>query len=336
MLRVSEKNAKIHHLPKILYLWRRVPGSVAFHGDEKGPIEPLQAAAVNAHLERCGVRATASPHPVLAHRLVITPLPRLSFPSVAVMVRGAAAGSSSDCVQAILERSTYPNLEVFVPEKSSRDISEHRVMEACEAGRALPNSFDYVICLDADLEIVTPNWIEHLLHYCEQPGVTCAAPLILEDNGTVRHAGLVLGMDGILGYPMHGWAADSDGYAGSLSCAREVTCVSGECLMVARATLDAVGGFARYYADTLFEGADLSLRGFTKGRRSIVTPRAVLRKMAAAGISAGWKLDRPLFADRWAALSRMGDPFYNPNFALVSPGYCSAEGAMASRASSGS
>jgi GT2 family glycosyltransferase len=337
MLRVSEKDAKIHHLPKVLYLWRRVPGSVAFHGNEKGPVEPLQAAAVNAHLERSGVRAAASPHPVLAHRLVITPLARITSPSVAVMVRSASAFvPNSQCVRAILERSTYSNLKVFVSGTSSRDVSEHRRVEASEAGGALNNSFDYVIYMDADLAIVTPDWIEHLLHYCEQPGVSCVAPLIVGDNNAVGHAGLVLGMDGILGYPMRGWVADSDGYAGSLSCAREVSCLSGQCMMIARATLEALGGSARYYTNSLFEGADLSLRGFTLGRRSIVTPRAVLRTVGAPGIPAGWKLDRALFADRWAGVSRGGDPFYNPNFALVSPGYYSTEAVMAAQASSAS
>jgi GT2 family glycosyltransferase len=337
MLRVSEKNAKIHHLPKILYLWRRVPGSVAFHGNEKGPIEPLQAAAVNAHLERSGVRAAASPHPVLAHRLVIAPLARMTSPSVAVAVRRASpAVSNSECVRAILKRSTYSNLKVFVSETSSRDVSEDRRVEVGDAGRALNSSFDYVIWVNSYLEILTPNWIEHFLHYCEQPGVACVAPLIVQDNGTVGHAGLVLGMDGILGYPMHGWPADSDGYAGSLSCAREVTCVSGECMMVARVMLEALDGSARYYANSLFEGADLSLRGFTTGRRSIVTPRVVLRRVGTPRVPPGWKLDRALFADRWAELSRGGDPFYNPNFALVSPGYHSGEAVIATRASSAS
>jgi GT2 family glycosyltransferase len=322
MLRVSEKNAKIHHLPKVLYYWRKAPGSIAFRENEKGEIEPLQAAAVNAHLQRCGIRAVASPHPDFAHRLIITPSARRTFPSVAVVVRSVSAtGSISDCLRTILHKSTYSSFTVIVQETSVIDVPKDLRVEVGDTGRAIEGSFDYVIWVNSDLEVVTPNWIEHLLHYGEQPQVACVAPLIVQNDGTVGHAGLVLGMDGVLGYSMEGWPVDLDGYAGSLSCAREVMSVSGECLMIAQGVLKALGGAARYYANPVFEGADLSLRGFMAGLRSIMTPRVVLRRAGLPGVRSGWRLDQALFADRWAELSKRGDPYYNSNFALVSPGY---------------
>src|SRR5579885_2060166 len=66
MLRVSEKTTKIGHVRRILYHWRAVPGSVASGANSKGVLEPLQAAAVNAHLSRCGIHAIARPHPSLS------------------------------------------------------------------------------------------------------------------------------------------------------------------------------------------------------------------------------------------------------------------------------
>ena len=38
MLRLSESTSRIHHVPKILYHWRRVPGSVAYGGNKKAGV----------------------------------------------------------------------------------------------------------------------------------------------------------------------------------------------------------------------------------------------------------------------------------------------------------
>jgi GT2 family glycosyltransferase/ubiquinone/menaquinone biosynthesis C-methylase UbiE len=313
MLRVAEKTAKIYHLRKILYYWRRIPGSVAFHGNEKGPIEPIQASAVNAHLKRMGIPAVAEPHPVHAHRLTIKPTPRASTPSVLIVVRDAPGmDSSAACISSIRERTAYSNFEVM-PAQPREKVEV--------PGKPIGGPPDYLLWVDSDLELVTSDWIEHLLLYCEQAQIACTAPLIVNRNGTVWHSGLVLGMNGVVGYPMQGLPADSDGSAGSLSCAREVSCVSGECLMVSRQSLEAMGGQVRFYQDSLYDGADLSLRAYTAGLRNIVNPRVILRRLTESRTTAGGALDRALFADRWGAMAKYGDKFYNPNFVSTSPGY---------------
>jgi GT2 family glycosyltransferase len=323
MLRVSEISRKIRHLPRVLYHWRRIPGSVAFHGDEKGPIEPIQAAAVNDHLSRLGVSAIASPHPVLAHRLVINPLPRTKFPAIQVVVRETANGGvSSRCVESILGRSTYPNFKVIAAEAflASSSLRDQR-LAAGNPARIDLRTEDFIVWIDPTLEVLTADWIECLLLYGEQADIACVAPMIVNDDGTVWHSGLVLGMNGTVGYAMQGWDSDSDGYAGSLSCAREVSSVSGECLLISGKKLEVLGGNIRYYTDPLCHGADLSLRAYTLGLRNIVTPRVVLRRQADAKLVENHSLDRALLADRWSETAKHGDPFYNPNFSLASPGY---------------
>lgn len=329
MLRLSEATRNIRHLPKVLYYWRRIPGSVAFGGNEKGLIEGIQAAAVNGHLSRLRIPATGVPHPRLSHRLLIEPNVRTTFPKVSVVVRNNANGAwPTECMRSVLDRSTYPNLNISVSSEIMRALAlpparvqvydSDLVYNAC-------SSSDYTVWIDADLEVMTPNWIELLLLYCEQADIALAAPLIVKPDDTVWHAGLVLGMDGSIGYSMRGLTADSDGYAGSLSCAREVTAVSGECFMVSAASFSEVGGAVRYYKTPVFQGADFALRGFTMKRRNICTPRVVLRKTGVLEEPSGWDLDRELFWDRWSGLARLGDPYHNPNFVPLSPGYCLAK-----------
>ena len=109
MLRVAERTQRIAHVPKILYHWRRIPGSVAFGGDEKRSIEPRQAAAVNAHLERCGIPAVARSNPAHAHRLLISPKPRPDHPPVSVVIRASGVETHLEaCVERILAGGGCP------------------------------------------------------------------------------------------------------------------------------------------------------------------------------------------------------------------------------------
>ena len=325
MLRVSESAAKIGHIRRILYHWRSIPGSVASGANSKGVLEPLQAAAVNAHLSRCGIEAVASPHPSLSHRLRLNPIERSTFPRVLVAIREGTSTSVAETVRWILNRSTYPNLTVCVPLSLSHSLP----VDPRITVRDLENvcgqlaSDEFLVWIDGDLEIVTDNWLEILLFYCEQKDVACVSPLIVRED-KVWCAGLVLGMDQTIGYAMRGWTSDSDGYAGSLSCSHEVSAVSGECMMISGTIFQQLGGRVKYYSASVFDGADLALRGLTINRRNIVAPQAIVRKSTLSARPAGSKLDEALFVDRWRDLIRQGDPFYNSNFVQESPGYLDA------------
>jgi O-antigen biosynthesis protein len=323
MLRVSEATPRIAHIPQILYHWRQIPGSVAHNANSKGQLEPRQAAAVNAHLSRCGIHANARPHPSLSHRLTIHPRERLTFPRVAIVVRAAQQEAASKALQSIFELSTYPNIIIYVPPtlaKSRLDdrrvVAGHREEISSQIERE-----DFLVWVDSDLELLSPDWLQVLLMYCEQPAVACASPLIVDSTNTVWSSGLVLGMDAGIGFPMRGWPADSDGYAGSLSCSREVSAVSGECMMISGPLFRRLGGSIRYYSSTTFDGADLSLRATTIQHRNIVTPQVRMRKTGSSSVSAEWPLDQSLFIDRWRDLIRQGDHFYNPHFSRSAPGY---------------
>ena len=101
MLRLAERTDRIEHVSRILYHWRKLPGSLAAAVDAKPDIPRLAAAAVNAHPSRCGVAAFAQPHPTLPHRATIHPRPRSRRPRATVIVPdpgcpgAASAGASS-------------------------------------------------------------------------------------------------------------------------------------------------------------------------------------------------------------------------------------------------
>ena len=86
----------------------------------------------------------------------------------------------------------------------------------------------------------------------------------------------ILGIGGTIGPVIKGFPGYSDGYAGSLSCTREVSAVSGDCMMVARDIFREFGGFREIFSPK-YQTIDLALKLFSNRKRILFTPRAVLR-----------------------------------------------------------
>ena len=302
MLRVSERTSNIGHVRRVLCHSRSLGGSAD---------GPLRAAAVNAHLARCGINAIAEQHPSVPQRVVLRAFRRSQFPRVVVAVRGGAGASAACTIHSILDGSSYPNLLICVPENIEGLADRRIVVRSLNEVHAGLAPEDFVIWVERGLEAVTPDWIENLLLYCEQPDVACAAPLIVS-NENVWSAGLAVGHQGVT-YPMKGTPANSDDALGWLSCSHEVSAVSGECMMISASMFHDLGGNIKYYATSSFDGADIALRGLAAKKRNIVTPQAVMRRIDAPGDAQSVKLDHDLFVDRWRDTIAEPDRYYVSN-----------------------
>jgi len=331
MLRLSERTQKIGHVPHVAYHWRMIPGSVAFGGDQKGHIEQRQAAAVNAHLERCSVPAKAHSNPAHAHRLIIVPTPRAEHPLISVVVLGAGTGSPvDDCVASIRANSDYPAVEIIAAgDKLSGDVAK-RLMDLdvrLEAPGADPGTAAIaaasgakgrlLVFVDASVRVEQPDWLDHLFLDCELPGVACVTPVIVGPAGDVQSAGFTFAASELPRPALAGWPAESDGNAGTLSCVREVSAVSNACFAILRERLDELGGLSPYFESTLHQSIDLSLRASARGLRNLCTPRVCLRSQRpATGMSQASDLDQLLLLDAWEPVLKRGDPFWNPDIDL--------------------
>ena len=140
-------------------------------------------------------------------------------------------------------------------------------------------------------------------------------------NGTVQHAGVVLGLRGTADHILRGAPSTTDGYAGSLACTREVSAVTGACMAIRRDVFLELGGFDEHFA-THYQDVDLCLRLGATGRRNLFTPRAVIRHDESATRGDEYDhLDRALLLDRWGMTIERGDPYYNPQLSLAGADY---------------
>ena len=339
LLRVSERTDRIRHLPRVLYHWRAIPGSIAAGVEEKSGVAELQARAVSEHLRRRGVAARALPHPVIPHRARLVGEPSGRRPAVSVIVPRAGEQRDLDRCLDSVRRTEYPDLELIVEEP--------------EPGRGIPATLnrgaaratgDHLVFLAPQVEIVDPGWIDEILLHAGLPGVGIVGPLFLYPDGRVRDAGLALRRWQPNGSPrdgrpgrspaatrtsawwhgaspaepiMRGALADADGYYGSLSCAREAGAVSGDCMAVSRGAFEGAGRFGEQYR-ARYHDVDLCLRVRELGLEVVWTPRprVVVHDPPPASLPDD-VVDRALLVDTWYDALDRGDRYLNPGLSLA-------------------
>jgi GT2 family glycosyltransferase len=330
-LRVSERTERIHHIPQTLYHWRAIPGSIAAGTDQKDDVAELQARAVSNHLERRGVDAKAVPHPTIPHRAILAPS-NGSAPSAKVSVVVAAGGGEGGLrrlLDSLFELTSYPDLETVVAGRGEDAPAwlpsgatwlpgtpgAFRRGHANNLGAAAASG-EYLLFLGEDVEVVEPDWIERLVLHAGLPDVGAVGPLLARPDGLVDQAGVAIGLRDPTSPMLSGFPADGDGYYGSLPCAREVSALGAECLLVRRADFNAEGGFNEFYG-CQYEDHDLCQRLARRGLKSVYAPRPRLvnHRTPAGRRAATDAVDRALFVDCWYDELMRGDPYFNPGFA---------------------
>jgi GT2 family glycosyltransferase len=328
-LRYSERTQRIHHISKILYHWRATAGSVAANSEAKGDVGRLQTVAVQEHLNRLGLRAEAV-RGQFPHRVQLAPRGRMESPMVSIVIPTKDNPEMIErCLYTLFSKTTYPKFEVICVDNETSDVEALDILRTAPVERLiLPGTFnfskannlgvkqargEYLVFMNNDIEILTPDWIQEMLYYAEQPDVGAVGALLLYPDQTVQHAGVVLGCRGTADHVSRGVSPSTDGYAGSLRCAREVSAVTAACLMIRRGLFDQVGGFNEHFF-TEYQDVDLCLKVLNQGKRNIFTPRArfIHHESSSRGKYYDF-VDRNLLLDFWEPVIQSGDRYYNPN-----------------------
>lgn len=242
------------------------------------------------------------------------------------------------CLDSVLQRTRYLRYEVLVIDNQSQSSAVATWLDGQEqkAGKvrvlrseqrlsasALYNSAcqqaqgEYLILLAADSEVVNPNWIETLLNQAQRPEVGVVGPKLVDRDGSIIQAGLILGMHDAVGSASVGEPAKAMGYLHRLVVEQNYSAVSAACLMVSKALFDEVGGldegaFAEAYSDV-----DLCLKVAEAGYLIVWTAQVqVIYPGTLPASSAALEALR----DKWAGPFQH-DLAYNKNLALTGKGF---------------
>lgn len=202
--------------------------------------------------------------------------------------------------------SKYPN---FVVINGSRPFNFSR---ACNQGAAKATG-DFLLFLNNDTEVIDPNWLANLAGVLQIPGVGVVGPKLLYPDGSVQHAGIVIGLEGHASHVLMGVKSDIYTPYGYVDWMRNVSAVTGACMMVRRDVFEQVGGFDESLT-LAFGDVDLCLRIIDAGYRIVYTPDVKL--IHYEGRSRGKyipKQDLLAKKDYFREKIKQGDPYYNPN-----------------------
>ncbi|MDR2587579.1 MAG: glycosyltransferase family 2 protein [Coriobacteriales bacterium] len=358
ILRLSEQATCIRHIPRILYYWRAHPHSVAAGAEAKTYALAAAKRALSAHLARVGLAGSvedASLPTVYRIRYKLQGEPLVSI----IIPNKDHAEDLGRCLESIVAKSSYRNYELLIVENNStqsetfafyQTLKQGKIGQAGSAGscQSLPvplevleyeggfnfsaiNNFavrrargEVLLFLNNDTEVISPDWIQEMLMFAQRPDVAAAGARLLYPDGTVQHAGVILGIGGVAGHAHKTFRRDEPGYASRLQLAQNISAVTGACLMVRKEVFEEVGGFDEDFS-VAFNDIDLCMRFRAQGYLNVFTPFAELyhHESKSRGLEdTAEKLKRfrgesLMFQRRWSRELEAGDPYYNPNLTLA-------------------
>ena len=345
ILRLTEEAKHVCHIPKILYYWRSHPNSVAADIGAKTYAIDAAKRAVHDHMRdyygiEVKVESTRAFPTIFQIKYPINGEPLISI----VIPNKDHVEDLRRCITSIEKKSTWKNYEIVVVENNSveqsiRDYykeleSDPKVKIVTYEGGFNYSSInnmgvketkgEYLLFLNNDTEVISPDWMEQLLMYAQRKDVGAVGAKLYYADNTIQHAGVVIGLGAhrSAGHTHYKMPREHLGYMGRLCYAQDVTAVTGACLMVKKSIYEEVNGLDESFTISLND-VDLCLKIREKGYLNIFTPFAELYhyESKTRGMEEGEKLRRyerecAHFRDKWKEQLDAGDPYYNPNFSL--------------------
>ena len=276
--------------------------------------------------------------------LPVTPLLPDPAPLVSVIVptRDRLA-LLEPCLRTLLTGTDYPALELLVVDNGSEEPAtlayladlarDPRVRVLRDAGpfnfaalnnRAVAEARGTLLCLlNNDIEVLAPGWLAAMAAWAQRPEVGAVGARLLYPDGTLQHAGVVLGLGEAAGHLYRGLPSDPAQAPRRSLVAQEVSAVTAACLVLRRADYLAVGGMNAEDFAVAYNDVDLCLKLAARGLKIVWTPAATLlhRESQSRGLpDTAAKIERQFreiraLRRRWLARLQ-ADPQYNPNLSI--------------------
>ncbi len=324
---------KASHVNKILY-----------HNQKGKTVYTINPDLIKASLEKTGVLASVESTKFnnvfnISYQLKIHPKITVIIPTrdkVEVLKK---------CLDSIVMKTTYHNYEICVVNNQSEEkrtldyfeeISKFDNLKIVDYNfpfsfstlnnfAAKKSSAEYLLFLNNDTEIITPNWLEEMLAVAEKKGVGIVGAKLYYPNNTIQHAGAILGVGDFAGHVFVQKPRTDPGYFYRLITPQNYRAVTGACLLLKKELFEKVGGFEENLP-IAFNDIDLCLKIYQMGYRVVWTPYAELyhyesltRGLDTTSEKAKrLKKEGEFCREKWQKLLKEEDPYFNQAINLLS------------------
>ena len=343
-LRYTDIASKVYHISKLLYFMRNYGNSALSDSEKVKNAVSSSENAIRSRLKSKAIQAKVESKPNLpgffrvSYELKENPLISIIIPNkdnVSLL---------RNCLSSIIEKTTYKNYEIIIVENNSTKkatfdyyeelkrysninvvyckIKGFNYSEVCNFGFQHANG-EQLVFLNNDVQMITPNWIEEMLMYSQRSDVGIVGMKLYFINGTIQHAGIILGMGETGGHIFYGACHDAVGYMAKLQIVQNMSAVSAACIMIKKRVFEEAGLFDTDFAYS-FNDVDLCLKARKTGLLIVWTPYAEAYHLESR--SRGYNttpqksrliaIETEIFKARWEKEIALGDPYYNRGLSL--------------------
>ncbi len=283
ILRASDNQPSVSHIPRVLYSWRQHVRSVSLNTNDKAYAFASGLRALTDTLTRRGLNGT------------VEEIPHLWRGNYRIRLRPPEA----------------PRAKVHRLPKEFRSSGYRGYFSSLFAS----SEEDFIVLLDGDLDL-EDDAIEELLAWFSIKEIGMVTGKVIDCKGHIVHAGLVQRQQGHPLSVYQGFPESEPGYMAVTSIARNVSLPHPYCVAIRRDYLLSLGGLSEEY-DGPQALHDLALRGLVAGYRYVFNPFSRFRSETIWADNEIWsENERQHFAGKWQMHLISGDPYYNQHLSL--------------------
>ena len=341
ILGASERARTVLHVPKVLYHRR---GHDAAHSQEETGCAAAPdpgREALRVHLRGLGEDVNVQDGFPPGFYKVAYGF-RRQMVSIVIPSRDHAS-DLKQCVQSIVERSSYDRYEIIIVENGSVEAATGELYEELRRREGIrvitwQRPFNYssinnfaaeaaegevLLFLNNDMQVISGDWLERMLEHALRREIGAVGAKLYYPDDTIQHAGVVLLPDGNVLHRHRFLPRAARGYQSKLCVVQNMSAVTGACMMVRKKVFEEAGRFDERY-EVIYGDIDLCMKIREKGYRIVWTPYAELyhHELKTRGHDAlpdneeRAKREVSLFRAGWGHVLEKGDPYYSPNLAL--------------------
>lgn len=334
ILRASEQARRIAHIPKILYHWRAGAGSTATTIENKQYALTAAQEAIQRHCVRTGKAMRVTPSNIVGRWRMRYEIPANSRVSIII-----ASGGNENVLRAnlrsLFQKTTYSNYEIVIIDNSRAEAIQKLVNEYKDGRiryidwRNKPFNYSAInntaarqcespvlLFLNDDTSAISGEWLESMVELVTRPEVGVVGAKLLYPDGRIQHGGVVMGLYDNCGHAFKGLDGSTRHYFDFSDIIRNVSAVTGACLMTRADVFWQADGFDEKDLAVAFNDIDLCLKIGALGYRVLYTPHAVLYHHEAFSKTSKDLIPHPdevmTMRLKWEMVINH-DPFYSPN-----------------------